>query len=139
MAELAEPTLLEIIKKHGDSTDPLPAHCFVFGLHFSRHLLTIFIHFPVKITGGEYQFHQFLIAHQSITALPTAFSPYMSEDERFLDRWQLLVALLCIRSNVRDLHHWLGYELSPQMALHGPPIGERMSSDAINLKSSSAK
>ena len=77
MAELAEPTLLEIIRRHGDSTEPLPAHCFVFGLHFSRHLLTIFIHFPVKITDGEYQFHQFLIVHQSITALQNAFYPYI--------------------------------------------------------------
>ena len=128
MAELAEPTLLEIIKKHGDSTDPLPAHCFVFGLHFSRHLLTIFIHFPVNITDGEYQFHQFLIAHQSITALPSDHYTYMSEDDRFLDRWQLLVTLLCIRSHVRDLYHRLGYEALPQMILHESSFSERMSS-----------
>ncbi|KAK7692925.1 hypothetical protein QCA50_004564 [Cerrena zonata] len=118
MAMLAEPTLLKLIAQHKDSqaASPLPNHTFVFGIHLSRHMISIFIHLPTHIPnasgeGGDstkFEFHQIAVTYHNITALQPEYSDVIHPDDRFLDRWQVLVALLTIRSHVRRLHELLG-------------------------------
>lgn len=118
MAMLAEPTLIELIAQHKDSqaASPLPNHTFVFGIHLSRHMISIFIHLPTHILnasgeGGDstkFEFHQIAVTYHNITALQPEYSDVIHPDDRFLDRWQVLVALLTIRSHVQRLHELLG-------------------------------
>ncbi len=119
MATAVYPTLEEMVRDH-DVAVPLPKHCFVYGIMWSKLYLHILIHFPLYVPGtnggfGQWEFCQTVVAEYRLT-----FQEYLqgyleyathNQDDLVLDRWRLTRALVLIRRHVEFLNQWM-YPLS---------------------------
>ncbi|THG93753.1 hypothetical protein EW026_g7569 [Hermanssonia centrifuga] len=107
MAEAARPTLLAMIRHFDaeDGTRPLPKNTFVYGIHWDRRLLNIFVYFPFRKSSGKWEFCDALIAQQWLTFEDDYdnIGPINSRDDLFLDQWRLTVACFTVRTHVQ---HW---------------------------------
>ncbi|THG92555.1 hypothetical protein EW026_g8382, partial [Hermanssonia centrifuga] len=107
MAEAARPTLLAMIRRFDaeDGTQPLPKNTFVYGIHWDRRLLNIFVYFPFRKSSGKWEFCDALIAQQWLTFEDDYdnIGPINSRDDLFLDQWRLTVACFTVRTHVQ---HW---------------------------------
>ncbi|PSR72200.1 hypothetical protein PHLCEN_2v11907, partial [Hermanssonia centrifuga] len=107
MAEAARPTLLAMIRHFDaeDGTRPLPKNTYVYGIHWGRRLLNIFVYFPFRKSSGTWEFCDALIAQQWLTFEDDYdnIGPVNSRDDLFLDQWRLTVACFTVRTHVQ---HW---------------------------------
>ncbi|CAL1706369.1 unnamed protein product [Somion occarium] len=115
MAELAHSTLEKLVKLHGHQDAQLPKSYFVYGLHVSKTMLSIFVHLPCAVSSyaGDLRLtecRQILIAQHRVAPFSDE-KYYEYQDDRFFDRWQLLVALFTIRTHVRILEDHLSNSL----------------------------
>ncbi len=108
MAATVRPTLIELIRDH-DPAIPLPKHSFVYGLHWSKLYLHIFMHFPVYISGGDadsghWEFCQTAVAQHRITLIQFPLKDearcWHNQGNMVLDRWRLIVALVSIQRHM---------------------------------------
>ncbi|CAL1706372.1 unnamed protein product [Somion occarium] len=119
MARILRPTLVHLVHAHRHSQQTtggttLPKHCVLYGFHWSRTHLRIFVHFPIKTIGenpADWKFCQ-AVAAQHWAALeqikPDQVSTHRnSQDTLFLDRWRMTVALFAIRARVHELEQLL--------------------------------
>ncbi|KAJ3555415.1 hypothetical protein NM688_g2590 [Phlebia brevispora] len=95
MAKEVHPILLRVLRLH-DQEDSLPAHCFVYSLHISPTFISIFAHF--QCSSAPQQFAQVLL---SKFYLP--YDVVQEQDDLFLDRWRLFVALSTIMTHIQRL------------------------------------
>ncbi|CAL1706361.1 unnamed protein product [Somion occarium] len=112
MAASAQRTLELMFKLRDPTSASLPKYFFIYGLHWSTTVFSIFVHFPSHIpptdtaTTRPAEFRQFLVVQHRLIPEVSA-SQGEAQDDRFFDRWRLLVALFSVRSHVRKLHEWL--------------------------------
>lgn len=92
-------------------SEPLPSHCFVYGLHLSQTHVSIFVHFPLtsKPESDHPAFCQVLAAKFLIS-----YVYYMvnSHEGLMISRWRLIIALFTILRHVHTLELELRAEIT---------------------------
>ncbi|KAF7797231.1 hypothetical protein EIP86_008423 [Pleurotus ostreatoroseus] len=87
--------------------EALPEQHFVYGLHVSPTHTCFLAHFPVFVDDhGEWSFCQVVLA--KITSTYNCANEYEDEDDIFLYRWRLCVALLTVIQHILELEKVLG-------------------------------
>ncbi|CAL1706355.1 unnamed protein product [Somion occarium] len=127
MARILRPTLVHLVQKHRHSQETtsetaLPKHCVLYGLHWSRTHLRIFVHFPICTMGEDptgWKFGQALAAQHWVAleqVHPERVSSHCnSQDTFFLGRWRMTVALFAIRARIHELEQLLTDIHMPKM------------------------
>ncbi|CAL1706353.1 unnamed protein product [Somion occarium] len=127
MARILRPTLVHLVRAHrggqeATSGTVLPDHCVLYGLHWSRTHLRIFAHFPIRTIGdssADWKFGQALAVQHWVSVeehLPEYIrSNWTGQDDMFLDRWRVAVALFAIRARVQELEQLLKDINTPEM------------------------
>ena len=104
MAKKAHPTLVEMVKKLPPQ-GVLPAHYFVHTIHISPTHVSILAHFPDSVDEqGNWRFCQIVLSKFCITYRGTSDS----QDDLFILRWRLCIALLSVAQHVMLLEHEFG-------------------------------
>lgn len=121
MAIAAECTLRVLVDRHmrRQPSLPFPRHYFIYGIHWSSSLLSIFAHFPYAIDAEkQIRFRQVLLA-QHWLGIPRVrpnetcgynFCKEHAESDLFVWRWRISVALFAIRSHMKLLANELSLE-----------------------------
>ncbi|CAL1706359.1 unnamed protein product [Somion occarium] len=118
---------VHLVQKHRHSQETtsetaLPKHCVLYGLHWSRTHLRIFVHFPICTMGEDptgWKFGQALAAQHWVAleqVHPERVSSHCnSQDTFFLGRWRMTVALFAIRARIHELEQLLTDIHMPKM------------------------
>ena len=108
VAKAAHPTLLHLLQPYRQfkGVPSIPYRCFVYGLHLSSTQVSVFAHFILPDTreNEHDRFCQILVARFAITYDPC---PEDNQDELFLRRWRLVIALFAVLRHVQYLDHEL--------------------------------
>lgn len=113
MAAAVHPTLLRMIQEHADSSNPLPASSFVYGIHWSPTRVKILVHFPsYDPISNKWEFRQVVMANHwtGIQETINGKGGFLYEDVTFLRRWRLSIAFLAIRSHIDYLERRFPFE-----------------------------
>lgn len=78
----------------------------MYGIHCANYKLRVIAHFPLNVEGddsGQWEFAQVVAAEHwiSIMKLPQRLSHH--DDDTFINRWRLAIALWTIRRQVQHL------------------------------------
>lgn len=84
--------------------EPLPSHCFVYGLHLSQTHLSVFVHFPLAVSleseSDHPDFCQVLAAKFLISYVHFMVNAH---EDLMISRWRLVIALFAILRHVQTL------------------------------------
>ncbi|KAF7797232.1 hypothetical protein EIP86_008424 [Pleurotus ostreatoroseus] len=106
MATRAYPALLKLLHI-SPKNEAFPEQYFVYGLHISPTHTSILAHFPVMVDDcGGWRFGQVVLA--KITSAYDCTHGNEDEDDVFLYRWRLCIALLTIVQHILELEKILG-------------------------------
>ncbi len=126
MAAHAQQTLCRLVKKSQESKI-LPKYGFVYGIHWSSTRVRILIHFPhLNKEANRWEFCQVVAAeHHNGYGLGDELSDTLRlyEDDMFLFRWRLVIALFTIRAHLEKLARWLAIPTRPQQAQTRHAVG----------------
>lgn len=104
LAQQAHPTLLRLLPC-APCEEALPSHYFVYGIHVSPTHASFLVHFPQSLDeAGNWQFAQAVLAKCRISVSYNG----EDEDDLFILRWRLCVALLGVIRHLLLLEQTIG-------------------------------